>query len=183
MVVCITGFVFCFLHRNIFVGAGQMMKIGDLGMAVLIAHGILSGAETDIMDNFKPGTIHYAAPELINKDLMPEDQAETTLFQKVDVWSFGVTIWEILERKRPFEGLTDLEVQSKWLNNPYQARLPPNKIPDSMDVSSLRIMRGLSDLVEACTRLDPSSRPSFGEILRRLKIITKRFSESRETEM
>ena len=88
---------------------------------------------------------------------------------KVDVWSFGVTLWEIMERKRPFEGSGPMAVQAMWLNNPYEVRLPPVKVPESLDASAKRVIRGLSDLVEDCTRVDPMARPTFGAVLRRLR--------------
>ena len=31
---------------------------------------------------------------------------------KLDVWSFGVTVWEIIERRRPFEGESQNAVQA-----------------------------------------------------------------------
>lgn len=88
---------------------------------------------------------------------------------KIDVWSFGVTLWEIMERKRPFDGLNQIGIESLWLNTPYQARLPPIRIPENLDANSMRVWRGLGDLVEDCTRLDALSRPSFGDILGRLR--------------
>ena len=91
---------------------------------------------------------------------------------KVDVWSFGVTLWEIMERKRPFEGATSVAVEAMWLNNPYQARLPPVKVPESVDAAGKRVIRGLSDLIEECTRVDPMARPSFGAVLRRLRTLS-----------
>lgn len=96
-----------------------------------------------------------------------DDEAEWAM--KLDVWSFGVTLWEIMERKRPFEGMQEVGVQAMWLNTPYQARLPPVKVPETLEPSAARVLRGLSDLVEDCTRLDPLARPSFGEVLQRLR--------------
>ena len=89
--------------------------------------------------------------------------------KKLDVWSFGITLWEILERKRPFEGLDEVSIQSMWLNSPYQARLPSLKIPDQGSPQKLRVMRSLSDLIDDCTRLDPNSRPTFHDILKRVR--------------
>lgn len=74
-----------------------------------------------------------------------------------------------MERKRPFEGLDDMAIQSLWLNSPYQARLPPIKIPEHGIPEKLKLMRGISDMIEDCTRLDPDSRPTFHAILKRLK--------------
>lgn len=151
------------------------MKVGDLGMAQVNPHDVSPPTQSpQKVTDFTPGTIQYTAPELINSNLLPEDNIEwESVVQKIDVWSFGVTIWEVLERKRPFEGFSEVAVQSQWLSNPYQARLPPVKIPESTDIKSSKIIRGLADIVEACTRLDPPSRPSFRDVLHRLNALAK----------
>ena len=125
--------------------------------------------------------------------------------QRLDVWSFGVTVWEVMERRRPFDGLTQVALQGQWLTDPYQARLPPVRLPEQATMAAKRVFRGLSgacahmcvraraaggrgrgsvatthahahthtpaDLVEDCTRLDPYTRPTFGDVLRRLKAL------------
>lgn len=55
-----------------------------------------------------------------------------------------MTLWEILERRRPFEGLTQHAVQAQWMSDPYAARLPPVRLPDQLDRAGKRILRGLS---------------------------------------
>lgn len=46
------------------------------------------------------------------------DDSEWAL--KLDVWSFGVTLWEVLERRRPFEGLSQHAVQAQWMYDPVR---------------------------------------------------------------
>ncbi|KAL4858866.1 Mitogen-activated protein kinase kinase kinase dlk-1 [Chlorella vulgaris] len=162
------------LHRdlkpaNIFVGHGQMMKIGDFGMSRIAA------THPDTPPNLRRltpgtvGTVQYSAPELINEDMRPSTADEMEWALKLDVWSFGVTLWEILARRRPFEGLSQNAVQAQWMSDPYAARLPPVKLPENIDRTGKHIYRGLSDLIEDCTRLDPYARPSSRDILMRLK--------------
>ena len=64
-----------------------------------------------------------------------------------------------------------MALQAMWLNTPYQVRMPPVKVPESLDAAGKKVIRGLSDLVEDCTRLDPMARPSFGAVLRRLRTL------------
>ncbi|PRW44254.1 3-phosphoshikimate 1-carboxyvinyltransferase isoform A [Chlorella sorokiniana] len=163
------------LHRdlkpaNIFVGHGQLMKIGDFGMARIV-----DDAGPPALRRLTPGvvgTLQYSAPELLNEDLRPQGTEDAEWALKLDVWSFGVTLWEILERRRPFEGLTQNAVQAQWMADPYSACLPPVRLPEHLDKPGKRIYRGLADLVEDCTRLDPFARPSFRDILLRLKSLT-----------
>eukprot|EP00890_Picochlorum_soloecismus_P005201 jgi/Picsp_1/5682/NSC_03041-R1_protein kinase domain containing protein len=170
------------LHRdlkpaNILVGHGQTMKVGDFGTAYLIRNETADSerrtskqadpTKDDVLQLV--GTMQYAAPELVNPDLRSSRGNVSDWATKLDVWSFGVTLWEIIERKRPFHGLDITGIQSLWLNSPYQARLPPVKIPDTGPPQTLRLMRGLADLVDDCTRLDPDSRPSFCSILQKMK--------------
>ena len=168
--------------RNIFVGHGQTMKVGDFGMARYLGpapHPTSTTSPPSSPQQQPPnlvrlspgiiGTSQYAAPELINDVLRPDVDSDVEWAMKVDVWSFGVTLWEVIERKRPFEGMSQVGMESMWLNNPYQSRLPAVKVPETMDAGGKRILRGLSDLVEDCTRLDPMERPTFGTVLRRLR--------------
>lgn len=55
-----------------------------------------------------------------------------------------MTLWEILARRRPFEGLSQNAVQAQWMSDPYAARLPPVKLPENIDRTGKHIYRGLS---------------------------------------
>jgi serine/threonine protein kinase len=161
---------------NIFVGHGLTMKIGDFGMARYAVRPVQPAEQQQHPPIFRPspgviGTPHYAAPELINDTLRPQDQENPDWAFKIDIWSFGITLWEILERKRPFEGQSAIGMQTLWINSPYQSRLPPVRVPEHLDATNKRVLRGLADLVEECTRVDPMTRPSFDEILRRLRVL------------
>ena len=175
------------LHRdikpaNIFIGHGSTMKIGDFGMACIVAPGQPSVEEfvkTTPDEVFElVGTMQYTAPELINRSLRSRssDVDLLEISKKVDVYSFGVTLWEILERRRPFEGLDALAIQGMWLNAPYTAHrtanFPKLNIPtDARDPIKLKVYRSLSDLIDDCLRLDAAQRPSFKDVLTRLKEI------------
>ena len=88
---------------------------------------------------------------------------------KADVYSFGVTLWEILSRKRPFDGMDHFEIQTAWLLNPEEMVLPPVKIDSSLDSQGTRVMTTLADLSVQCTQQSPQLRPTAAEIVARLK--------------
>ena len=58
------------------------------------------------------GTAQYAAPELMNEDLQ-EAEGLAPSFLQADVYSFGVTLWELLERKRPYKGMDPYQIQAR----------------------------------------------------------------------
>lgn len=168
------------LHRdlkpaNIFIGHGSTMKVGDFGMSCIVSSGQPSDdtKREDFVKNQDEilelvGSIQYSAPELINPSIRSSrDVSEWS--RKLDVWSFGITLWEIMERKRPFEGLDELSIQSFWLNSPYQAHLPKIRLPEQGSTETLKLMRSLSDLIDDCTKIDPDARPTFQDILKRLR--------------
>ncbi len=170
------------IHRdlkpgNIFIGHGSTMKIGDFGMACIVAPGQIKAKEfvkTTVDEVFElVGTLQYTAPELINPSLRSSSSDLLESSKKVDVYSFGITLFEILERRRPYDGIDGVAIQGMWLNSPYTAQRTANlklKIPvDEQD--SAKLYQSLSDLIDDCLRLDPDQRPSFQSILQRLKVI------------
>lgn len=172
------------IHRdlkpgNIFIGHGSTMKIGDFGMACIVAPGQTKTEEfvkTTADEVFElVGTLQYMAPELINRSLRSSsDLLESS--KKADVYSFGITLMEILERKRPYDGIDGVAIQGMWLNSPYTVHRTANlklKIPVD-DQDSAKLYQSLSDLIDDCLRLDPDQRPTFQLILQRLKAMKER---------
>lgn len=43
----------------------------------------------------------------------PEVMAHGVYSKKSDIWSFGVLLWEIMERKNPYMGMANTEVIEK----------------------------------------------------------------------
>ena len=100
-----------FIHRdicprNVLVNSEQRVKLIDFGLAV-----------PDTPDFRKPGnrtgTASYMAPELIKRQ--PTDQ-------RIDIFSFAVTCFEMCTKRFPWEGGESLEMVMQHIN------LPPSDI-------------------------------------------------------
>ncbi|CAJ0962983.1 unnamed protein product, partial [Mesorhabditis belari] len=96
------------------------------------------------------GTVSWMAPEMIKKDPCSE---------KVDVWSFGVVLWEMITCEQPYQGIDSMAVL--WGVGSNKLSLPlPERIPD-----------GLRMLVQQCWSQKARNRPSFQGILQHLYIL------------
>merc|ERR1712226_869865 len=74
-----------------------------------------------------------------------------------DVWSFGVTMWEIFTRSQaPYPGIPNHEVYEHLLHG-MRLKQPEN-CPDH-----------LSDIMTSCWRTDRSLRPTFSQVVDQLK--------------
>jgi serine/threonine protein kinase len=91
----------------------------------------------------QPGSAHYSAPEIYQSDNYDE---------KIDVFSFGSILYEILSLRPAFS--PDLRPQVV-MRNLVEGHM--EKIPDDWEPQA----RGL---VERCWRLEPGDRPKFSEI-------------------
>lgn len=86
----------------------------------------------------------YVAPELLTG-------FEAT--EKVDVYSYGMILYELLTNHPPFEFCSPIEIQSRLLKkDPSMPELP------------LGTPEPLKNLICSCWARDPQSRPSFHEI-------------------
>ncbi|XP_048380831.1 tyrosine-protein kinase Mer-like [Stegostoma tigrinum] len=81
-----------------------------------------------------------------------ESMAESIYTTKSDVWSFGVTMWEIVTRgKTPYPGIQNHEIYD-YLHQGNRLKQPP----DCLDK--------LYHLMFSCWFLNPEQRPTFAEL-------------------
>ncbi|KAI3431344.1 hypothetical protein D9Q98_004402 [Chlorella vulgaris] len=165
---------------NCFIGHGGVVKVGDFGMSrYATAQWRTQEADGALERTLTPGVIGtaaYSAPELLNPE-SPEasdaDRQATSEVEeriaKADVYSFGVTLWEIMERKRPFAGMDGFQIQTQWYLDPQGMRLPPPVVPEDCPPAARLIMDTLVALVASCTHWDPDQRPNFQTILATLR--------------
>ena len=90
----------------------------------------------------------------------PETLMMRLITRASDVWSFGVTIWEIIERKVPYSELSTSAVADAVNKGKRLARPTQIDIPDS-----------LWELVQSCWHENIQLRPSFDQICATLKQI------------
>ena len=143
------------IHRdvkpdNIWIDSAGNVKIIDFGVAKTEAFSITAAG-------FTLGTPYYMSPEQVRGDRPT---------QLVDIYSFGVLLFELITGIRPFEGQTVNEIFDQVLHQALN--LEPLKkagIPDAV-----------MDLIHGCTAKDAGSRTrdfavvtaKIDEILRRL---------------
>lgn len=75
-----------------------------------------------------------------------------------DVYSFGIVVWEVLSRKVPWAGISDIQDLYRLVFFQNERPVMPADAPID-----------LADMARACWVADPSERPAFKTILARLK--------------
>jgi serine/threonine-protein kinase len=121
---------------------------GDLGGPKVAAgtHGRLTGIH-DV-----PGTLGYMGPEQVST--APADT-------KMDVFGFGVLLFEIVTRRNPYQHITEREafIEAQRAGTLEAPRLHAwaYGVPDD-----------LAELVHDCTARDAAERPEMAEVLRRI---------------
>ena len=71
-----------------------------------------------------------------------------------------------------------VQIQHAWMEDPGDMILPPNQMPTHLSPHAQRNVEELSSLVEDCTQINASKRPSFHEICLRLKHLPSRSSST-----
>lgn len=102
------------------------------------------------------GTVAWMAPEVIRNEPCSE---------KVDVWSFGVVLWELLTCEIPYRDVESSALIWGVGNNSLQLPIP-SSCPD-----------GFKLLLQQCWSAKPRNRPSFRQILMHLDIASSELLE------
>ncbi|RVX10921.1 putative serine/threonine-protein kinase SIS8 [Vitis vinifera] len=121
-----------------------LFQIGDLGLSKIKQRTLISGGLR--------GTIPWMAPELFNSknDLVTE---------KVDVYSFGIAMWELLTGEEPYGKLSSEEIIAGIIKGNLRPKIP------TCDPA-------WRSLMERCWSSDPGSRPDFSEIAKELRVMS-----------
>uniref|UniRef100_A0A0D9VV16 Protein kinase domain-containing protein n=1 Tax=Leersia perrieri TaxID=77586 RepID=A0A0D9VV16_9ORYZ len=116
-------------------------KVADFGLSKMKQATLVSGGMR--------GTLPWMAPELLT-------MGGTKVSEKIDVYSFGIVMWEILTGEDPYDGMHYGGVIGGILSNTLR---PP--VPTSCNLEWRKLM-------EQCWSTEPERRPSFSEVASRL---------------
>ncbi|XP_050220182.1 uncharacterized protein LOC126670483 isoform X2 [Mercurialis annua] len=120
-------------------------KVGDFGLSRIKRNTLVSGGVR--------GTLPWMAPELL-------DGNSNRVSEKVDVYSFGIAMWEILTGEEPYANMHCGAIIGGIVSNKLR---PP--IPEHCDPEWRKLM-------EECWSFNPEIRPSFTEITNRLRVMS-----------
>ncbi|XP_022748747.1 uncharacterized protein LOC111298229 isoform X2 [Durio zibethinus] len=120
-------------------------KVGDFGLSKIKRNTLVTGGVR--------GTLPWMAPELLNG-------SSSRVSEKVDVFSFGIVLWEILTGEEPYANMHYGGIIGGIVSNTLRPPVPSYCDPE------------WKLLMEQCWAPDPVLRPSFTEIARRLRIMS-----------
>ncbi|KAH9127006.1 hypothetical protein AeMF1_002627 [Aphanomyces euteiches] len=141
------------IHRdlkgdNVLITYQDTVAIADFGLSRTITS--LENTKTAVK---RAGTLNWMSPEQYFKP--------RSVTAKSDVWSFGMTLWEILCDDTPFRDCSEHEFREEI----YQRENDRPEKPEEMDP----VLEPLWTLMARCWRLKPEARPSSDEIVEFLK--------------
>ncbi|KAG8372871.1 hypothetical protein BUALT_Bualt12G0112200 [Buddleja alternifolia] len=141
------------IHRdlkssNLLVDKNWTVKVGDFGLSRL-------KDETYLTTKMGKGTPQWMAPEVLRNE--PSDE-------KADVYSYGVILWELVTRKIPWDNLNSMQVIGAVGFVDQRLAIPKDVDPQ------------WASMIESCWHSEPECRPSFQELVEKLKNMHRQYT-------
>jgi len=133
-------------------------KIGDFGTARNVAD-----VEEFFLYTAGQGTPIYMAPEVL---------ANKEYNSRADVYSYAVTLWQMISRQRPWDNVPVWEFPQRVING---ARPP---LPDKETLDSMAVTDDYVRLIKSCWDADARKRPAFTSIISTLGPICKQAKQA-----
>lgn len=142
----------CINSSKFLVAEGYRVKLGGFELAK---------TETSLTKPKKDKGITslcYSCPQILN-DINHKYSKEC------EMYSFGIVLWEVATRKRPFEGCTNDDIYQKVYKEKFQEPLPEDcPIP-------------LGEMINDCRAFDSFLRPCAGVLVDKLRIVVAQLEE------
>ncbi|CAK6983915.1 mixed lineage kinase domain-like protein, partial [Scomber scombrus] len=142
----------CINSCKFLVAEGYRVKLGGFELAK---------TETSLRKMTKSKHIKslcYTAPQML-------DDINHVYSKECEMYSFGIVLWELATRKKPFEGCSSKEIYQKVFKERYQEPLPAD-CPEA-----------LGCLINACRSYESFQRPSAGVLADKLRSVVAQLEE------
>ncbi|KAM7415290.1 hypothetical protein PAMA_019899 [Pampus argenteus] len=143
----------CINSSKFLVAEGYTVKLGGFELAK---------TETSLRKMTKDKHIRslcYSSPQMLNS-------INHIYSKECEIYSFGIVLWEIATRQRPFEGCSSTEIHQKVCNEKCQEPFPDDDCPEQ-----------LRHLINDCRSYDSFQRPSAGVLVDKLRSVVAQLEE------
>ncbi len=149
------------LHRdikslNVLLDASYGAKLTDFGLSKVKSESRSQSMATRT-NREAVGTIAWMAPELFGR--------KAIYTQKSDIYSFGITLWELASRKIPFADAGNPALIPSWVSQGEREDIPKD------------CPQKLASLITACWDASPDKRPDANAVITYLKSDKTNFAQ------
>jgi len=149
-----------FKTLNLLVTHEGRVKVADFGLSkVLGTMSIVPGTKTI------SGTPQYMAPEVMQSK--PQGL-------RVDMYSVGVVMWEMMTGVIPWKGMDYVQIIQRVTHPINETQRPPPGRPAIEDQYRKQAPSGFIQLLEDCWAQDPNTRPTADQCVEQLEEIQRR---------